>query len=183
MLNYLHPATGGRAKTAYTHSFTTGCGLPPAGIACPALGRAPEGPPTGALASPPSGTRGGLRLPGGYPASLLLFALVTWYCGLLRIPVALALLLFVGLAAYSVRRGGEYRNRELRAFLVWDAVFLVGFLFALSVRFTNPVIGYFSEQYMNHAFIASIIREPVVPPLDPGLRAAASPSTTTSATG
>ncbi|WP_054847718.1 DUF2298 domain-containing protein [Methanoculleus chikugoensis] len=108
---------------------------------------------------------------------------MTWYCGLLRIPVALALLLFVGLAAYSVRRGGEYRNRELRAFLVWDAVFLVGFLFALSVRFTNPVIGYFSEQYMNHAFIASIIREPVVPPLDPGLRAAASPSTTTSATG
>ncbi|BBL66947.1 DUF2298 domain-containing protein [Methanoculleus chikugoensis] len=109
---------------------------------------------------------GDYAYPAAYPASLLLFALVTWYCGLLRIPVALALLLFVGLAAYSVRRG-EYRNRELRAFLVWDAVFLVGFLFALSVRFTNPVIGYFSEQYMNHAFIASIIREPVVPPLDP----------------
>ncbi|WP_332448496.1 DUF2298 domain-containing protein [Methanoculleus sp.] len=109
---------------------------------------------------------GDYAYPTAYPASLLLFALATWYCGLLRIPVALALLLFVGLAAYSVRRG-EYRTRELRALLVWDAVFLVGFLFALSVRFTNPVIGYFSEQYMNHAFLASVIREPVVPPLDP----------------
>ncbi len=109
---------------------------------------------------------GDYAYPTAYPASLLLFALVTWYCGLLRIPIALALLLFVGLAAYSVRRG-EYQTRELRALLVWDAVFLVGFLFALSVRFVNPPIGYFSEQYMNHAFLASIIREPVVPPLDP----------------
>jgi uncharacterized membrane protein len=40
-------------------------------------------------------------------------------------------------------------------------------LFALAVRFVNPPIGYFSEQYMNQAFLASVIREPVVPPLDP----------------
>ena len=33
--------------------------------------------------------------PAAYPASLLLFALATWYCGLLRVPVALALLVFV----------------------------------------------------------------------------------------
>lgn len=109
---------------------------------------------------------GNYAYPAAYPASLLLFALATWYCGLLRIPVALALLVFLGLGVYGVRRG-EYRLRELRGFLAWDAVFLVGFLFALSVRFANPPIGYFSEQYMNHAFLASVIREPVVPPLDP----------------
>jgi YYY domain-containing protein len=109
---------------------------------------------------------GGLAYPAAYPASLLLFALVTWYCGLLRVPVALALLVFLGLGIYGIRRG-EYRLQELRGFLAWDAVFLVGFLFALSVRFANPPIGYFSEQYMNHAFLASVIREPVVPPLDP----------------
>jgi len=109
---------------------------------------------------------GDYAYPAAYPASLLLFALATWYCGLLRIPVALALLLFVGLAVYGIRRG-DYRSGELQSLLFWDAVFLVGFLFALSVRFVNPPIGYFSEQYMNHAFLASVIREPVVPPLDP----------------
>jgi Uncharacterized membrane protein len=109
---------------------------------------------------------GGYAYPAAYPASLLLFALATWYCGLLRIPVALALLIFLGLGAYGIRRG-EYRLREIRGLLAWDAVFLVGFLFALAVRFVNPPIGYFSEQYMNHAFLASVIREPVVPPLDP----------------
>ncbi|MCE5338500.1 MAG: DUF2298 domain-containing protein [Methanomicrobiaceae archaeon] len=107
---------------------------------------------------------GDYAYPVAYPASLLLFALATWYCGLLRIPVALALLLFVALGAYGLHRG-DYRG--LRGFLAWDAVFLVGFLFALSVRFMDPVIGYFSEQYMNHAFLASVMRNPVVPPLDP----------------
>jgi YYY domain-containing protein len=109
---------------------------------------------------------GDYAYPVAYPASLLLFAFATWYCGLLRIPVALALLIFVALGAWGLRRG-DYRLAELRRLLAWDAVFLVGFLFALSVRFVNPPINYFSEQYMNHAFLASIMRNPVVPPLDP----------------
>ena len=102
--------------------------------------------------------------PVAYPASLLLFALVTWYCGLLRIPVALVLLVFIALGVYSLRRG-DYRG--IRGSFSWDAVFLAGFLFALAVRFTNPPITFFSEQFMNHAFIAAIMRSPVVPPLDP----------------
>ncbi len=109
---------------------------------------------------------GDYAYPAAFPASLLLFALATWYCGLLRIPVALALLVFLALGIYGIRRG-DYRLREVRGLLAWDAVFLVGFLFALAVRFVNPPIGYFSEQYMNQAFLASVIREPVVPPLDP----------------
>ena len=109
---------------------------------------------------------GDYAYPAAYPASLLLFALATWYCGLFHGPVALALLVFLALGVWGIRRG-DYRLSEIRSLLSWDAIFLVGFLFALSVRFTNPLIGYFSEQYMNHAFIASIIREPVVPPLDP----------------
>ncbi|WP_261595997.1 DUF2298 domain-containing protein [Methanoculleus formosensis] len=126
---------------------------------------------------------GDYAYPAAYPASLLLFALATWYCGLFHAPVALALLVFLALGVYGIRRG-DYRFSEIRSLLSWDAVFLVGFLFALSVRFTNPLIGYFSEQYMNHAFIASIIREPVVPPLDPWFSGGRlSPSTTTSATG
>ncbi len=109
---------------------------------------------------------GDYAYPAAYPASLLLFALATWYCGLLRIPVTLALLLFFVLAALALWRG-SYRTEDLRPLLSWDAVFLVGFLFALAVRFTNPPINYFSEQYMNHAFLAAIMKNPVVPPLDP----------------
>ena len=109
---------------------------------------------------------GDYAYPAAYPVSLLLFALATWYCGLLRIPVTLALLLFAALAVFALWRG-DYRIDDLRGLLSWDAVFLVGFLFALSVRFTNPPINYFSEQYMNHAFLAAIMKYPVVPPLDP----------------
>ena len=36
----------------------------------------------------------------------------------------------------------------------------------LDVRFVNPTIS-FAEKFMDHAFLASVIRNPVVPPLDP----------------
>lgn len=109
---------------------------------------------------------GDYAYPVAYPVSLLLFALTTWYCGLLGIPVAIALLVVAALGVYGLYRG-DYRPGELRGLLSWDMIFLVGFLFALAVRFVNPPINYFSEQYMNHAFLAAIMRNPVVPPLDP----------------
>ena len=36
----------------------------------------------------------------------------------------------------------------------------------LDVRFVNPTISY-AEKFMDHAFLASVIRAPVIPPLDP----------------
>jgi YYY domain-containing protein len=36
----------------------------------------------------------------------------------------------------------------------------------LDVRFVNPTISY-AEKFMDHGFLASVIRNPVVPPLDP----------------
>jgi YYY domain-containing protein len=36
----------------------------------------------------------------------------------------------------------------------------------LDVRFVNPTISY-AEKFMDHAFLASVMRNPVVPPLDP----------------
>jgi uncharacterized membrane protein len=104
--------------------------------------------------------------PVAFPVSLLLYTLIAWYGTLLSVPMQLSVLPFLGLGLAGVLKG-RYDLEEMRGQLVWDAVFLVGFLFMLEVRFVNPVINYFSEQYMNHAFIASIMRHPQVPPLDP----------------
>ena len=37
----------------------------------------------------------------------------------------------------------------------------------LTVRFFNPTISY-AEKFMDHGFLASMMRSPVVPPLIPG---------------
>jgi uncharacterized membrane protein len=40
------------------------------------------------------------------------------------------------------------------------------FFLMLDVRFVNPTISY-AEKFMDHAFLASVMRNPVIPPLDP----------------
>ncbi|MDD5420506.1 MAG: DUF2298 domain-containing protein [Methanomicrobiaceae archaeon] len=101
-----------------------------------------------------------------YPASLLAFLAVSWYCGLIGLPLQLALLPFLALFLTSLRQR-RYTWRSLREHAIYDIVFLVGFAFMLELRYLNPVIVHFSEQFMDHGFIASIMRHPVVPPLDP----------------
>ncbi len=110
-------------------------------------------------------TLGRLAAAAAYPASVLAFALLSWYGALLGLPVWLALLPFVGGIAYAGSRG-FYTKERLRSALPWDAAFLVPFLFMLEVRWINPTISY-AEKFMDHAFLASIMRCPVVPPLDP----------------
>jgi len=60
----------------------------------------------------------------------------------------------------------NYRADELKGEWPWMAIFLVLFFLMLDVRFVNPTISY-AEKFMDHGFLASVIREPVVPPLDP----------------
>ncbi|MDI6877260.1 MAG: DUF2298 domain-containing protein [Methanomicrobiales archaeon] len=104
--------------------------------------------------------------PAAFPFSILLFALGSWYLALLRLPIQLSLLVFIGLAISGIVRGG-YSREALRGLAVWDALFLLGFAFALGLRFVNPAISHFSEQFMNHAFLAGIMLNPQIPPLDP----------------
>ena len=110
-------------------------------------------------------TLGRLAAAAAYPASILGFALLSWYGGLLGLPVWLALLPFAGSIIYAGSRG-FYTRERLRSSLRWDAAFLIPFLFMLEVRWINPTISY-AEKFMDHAFLASIMRHPVVPPLDP----------------
>jgi YYY domain-containing protein len=108
---------------------------------------------------------GNLAFPAAFPASLLLFTLITWYLGELRIPVQVALVPFILLFVFAFI-GKEYTKERFSREWKWELLFLVCFLFMLNVRFVNPSISY-AEKFMDHGFIASIMRDPVVPPLDP----------------
>ncbi|MDD1670177.1 MAG: DUF2298 domain-containing protein, partial [Methanomicrobiales archaeon] len=103
--------------------------------------------------------------PAAYPAGVLSFSALAWYLGLLRLPVSLAALPFIALIAHALFRN-RYSLEDLKQNLRWDLVFFLAFTALLAVRFANPdILG--AEKFMDHAFIASIMRSPVVPPPDP----------------
>ena len=56
--------------------------------------------------------------------------------------------------------------QDLKGEWRWGLLFLICFFLMLDVRFVNPTISY-AEKFMDHAFLASVMRNPVVPPLDP----------------
>lgn len=110
-------------------------------------------------------TLGDLAYPLAYPLSLLCLSITSWYLGYLHLPVTLAALLFGVLLVFMILRR-EYRWPDLKPQLIWDGAFLVGFLYLLEIRIFNPAIS-FAEKFMDHAFLASVMRNPVTPPLDP----------------
>jgi YYY domain-containing protein len=110
-------------------------------------------------------TLGNLSAAAAYPASILLFTLGSWYCGLSGLPVWLALLPFLAAIVYAGSRR-FYTRERLQSALSWDLAFLIPFLFMLEVRWINPTISY-AEKFMDHAILASIMRLPTIPPLDP----------------
>lgn len=110
-------------------------------------------------------TFGSFAFPAAFPASVLVFTLISWYCGLVHLPIHLALLPFLALIGYNLYRR-NYSLAELKDSWHWEALFLIAFFFMLDIRFANPTISY-AEKFMDHGFLASVIRSPVVPPLDP----------------
>ena len=103
--------------------------------------------------------------PVSFGASLVLFTLLTWYCGLASLPVQIGLVPFALLFGYHLY-WRDYAWSELKKEWHWELIFLIFFFLMLTVRFVNPTISY-AEKFMDHAFLASIMRSPVVPPLDP----------------
>lgn len=94
-----------------------------------------------------------------------MFTILSWYCGLFRIPVLLSLAPFIFLLAYHIRYR-HYTFNDFEKEWHWGLLFFICFFLMLDVRFANPTISY-AEKFMDHAFLASVIRTPVVPPLDP----------------
>lgn len=103
--------------------------------------------------------------PASFAASLLIFTFLTWYCGLVRIPVQLAIVPFLLLLIYHIYKR-EYSLSGLKKEWRWELVFLIFFFLMLAVRYVNPTISY-AEKFMDHGFLASVMLNPVVPPLDP----------------
>jgi YYY domain-containing protein len=110
-------------------------------------------------------TFGTFAFPAAFPASVLVFTLISWYCGLVRLPIHLSLVPFLALIGYHLYRR-DYSLAELKSVWHWEALFLIAFFFMLDIRFANPTISY-AEKFMDHGFLASVMRSPVVPPLDP----------------
>ena len=108
---------------------------------------------------------GRVAYPLSWTGGVLAFAALSWYLGLLRLPVVLAALPFLGLLAWGILRN-RYTREDLRPELRWDLIFLAAFAVMLLVRLGDPDI-LSAEKFMDHAFIASIMRTPVVPPVDP----------------
>jgi YYY domain-containing protein len=79
--------------------------------------------------------------------------------------VELSIVPFLLLLAYHIWYR-HYSIDELKKEWRWGLLFLICFFLMLDVRFVNPTISY-AEKFMDHAFLSSVIRSPVVPPLDP----------------
>jgi YYY domain-containing protein len=108
---------------------------------------------------------GKLAYPVSFSGGILAFSALSWYLGLLRLPVSLAAVPFLGFLGWALVRD-RYSWEDLKPHLTWDLVFLIAFAAMLAVRLVNPTI-ISAEKFMDHAFIASIMRSPVVPPADP----------------
>jgi len=83
----------------------------------------------------------------------------------MRFPIQLGLVPFILLFLYHLYHR-HFTVEDLKEQWRWELVFCLFFFFMLELRFVNPTISY-AEKFMDHAFLASVMRQPVVPPLDP----------------
>lgn len=106
--------------------------------------------------------------------SLLLFTVISYWLGFLHLPVQVALIPFFGILGYEgycrIRLGSFHVRPALihyfSAYWRYYALFGTVFLLMLVLRLYSPDICS-AEKFMDHGFIASIMRNPVAPPLDP----------------
>ncbi|MDV0441833.1 DUF2298 domain-containing protein [Methanorbis furvi] len=101
-----------------------------------------------------------------YPFSILILTFVSWYLGVVGLPIQLALLPFALAGVYALICR-KYDIEEMKKNLRWDLVFLGAFALMLISRFLTPGIIPSGEKFMDAAFLGSIMLDPSVTPLDP----------------
>lgn len=115
-----------------------------------------------------------LAVPLAFSLSLLLFTLLSYWITLARLPIQITLIPFlagVGYVGYQVCKRGSINDfiskySPISGEWGYYALFLVVFLAMLAVRVYSPDISA-AEKFMDHGFIASMMRMTVIPPLDP----------------
>lgn len=117
---------------------------------------------------------GRVAVPLAFSISLLGYTLISFWAVLVHLPVQVALLPFLAVLGYSIARSGArgctaivtcikaHFSSEWRYY----ALFLAVFLSMLALRVYSPDISS-AEKFMDHGFIASMMRMTVIPPLDP----------------
>jgi len=115
-----------------------------------------------------------VAVPLAFSLSLLLYTLMSYWAVLVHFPIQLALIPFffvIGYTCYiSFRKGGLWEIINSYSFIKQEwryyALFILVFLAMLVIRVYSPDISS-AEKFMDHGFIASMMRMPVISPLDP----------------
>ena len=110
-----------------------------------------------------------LALPASFAVSLLYSCLISWYLAWLGFSPTFSLgilLILTGGVLGVVKRARINIISELKEGKGYYALFFLVFLVMLLIRMQYPDING-GEKFMDHAFFASIMRVPIVPPLDP----------------
>ncbi|MDR2855184.1 MAG: DUF2298 domain-containing protein [Methanomicrobiales archaeon] len=110
-----------------------------------------------------------LALPASFGASLLCSCLISWYLAWLGFSPVFMLgifLLLTGVVLGRVQRARVGILSDLKVGIWYYALFFLVFAIILVTRMFHPDING-GEKFMDHAFLASIMRAPLVPPLDP----------------
>lgn len=107
-----------------------------------------------------------VAVPVSWTSGIILTALASWYAVYFGLPPAVGLLplLLVFAGTCLTKKIALYRNipSEWRYYLLFFLVFGA----MLIVRAYNPDING-AEKFMDHGFLASMLRMPLIPPLDP----------------
>jgi YYY domain-containing protein len=128
----------------------------------------------------------GRLLDKGYSISKILgLLLLTYFSWLLAsihllkfgyINISVSLLLLLALSFYPGRRNLSLKNLPLRKMLISEALFTVAFaLFLVYLRYKPDIFYAYTEDFMDFAFLQSILRSDYFPPADPWLAGASLP--------
>lgn len=107
-----------------------------------------------------------IAIPVSLTGGILTCTILSWYTVLVGLPLITGLVPVLILLVWSVIKEKKEAFAGISSGWPYYLIFFLCFFAMLAVRAYNPDING-AEKFMDHAFLASIMRDPLVPPLDP----------------
>ncbi len=107
-----------------------------------------------------------VAVPVSFTLSFLLFGIFSWYAAYIHLPVQTAVIPFLCCIGWNLWKTKGECYRDAWDEKNWYLLFYGTFILFLLIRAFSPDINA-AEKFMDHAFIASIMIDPVIPPHDP----------------